>query len=395
MKSIKLSLIASLALSACTFASANSLHEALTNGKVSGEVAVTYETRNVDEKVGNYYQDTAYSVGSFALKYETGVWNNLSLTTKFRAYKTLFEEHDSLETWKGSGDASERFYENGDEKDIDAEEFFVKYQYDNFTLKAGRQFIVSDWFAKTHDAVKLDAVFGDTAVEAIWSKKIGRVYARDYRPMENINDSKGAYKLGITHKFNDNIKATVYDVYLPDNHYKLGGRLNLDYDKFSIRADYVQQKMDDDLNQDDTDFFHLKASTKIFGVNAAIGYAKVGDDKDPFIGYGAAGESLCPFEEGDAFYYRNAETYYASLSKSFGNLNATLIYGIFNDYKVDIKGRDSNNEYDANETTLWLGYKVSDNIKANVGYTYFNTDDVNGWVGSDMSQLNATLVYSF
>ncbi len=390
MKTIKLSLIATLTLGTCSFASADSFLEALQNGKVSGDVSITYETRDFDKKVGTYYQDTAYSVGSFALKYETGTWNNLSLTTKFRAYKTLFEDHKNSRTWKGKGDASERFYETGDEKDIDAEEFFVKYQYENITAKFGRQFIVSDWFAKTHDAIKIDAVFDNTSIEAIWSKKIGRVYAREYRPMENINESKGAYKLGISHKFNENIKATIYDVYLPDDHYKLGGRVDLNYKDFNFRADYVQQKMDKDLNKDDTDFLHLKASVNILGFNAAIGYAKVGDDDTHFIGYGAAGESLCPFEEGDAFYYRNAQTYYASLSKSFGNLDATLLYGIFNNYKTD-----SNEEFDAEETTLWLGYKISDNLKANVGYTYFNTDDVNGYVGSDMNQLNATLVYSF
>ncbi len=390
MKTIKLSLVTALSLGACTFANADSFIEALQKGKVSGEVAVTYETRNVDKKVGNYYQDTAYSVGSFALKYETGIWNNLSLTAKFRAYKTLFEEDDELRTWKGKGDASERFYETGDEKDIDAEEFFVKYQYGNIIAKFGRQFIVSDWFAKTHDAVKIDAVFNDTSIEAIWSKKIGRVYAREYRPMENINESRGVYKLGISHKFNENIKGTIYDVYLPDDHYKLGGRLDLNYSDFNFRADYVQQKMDDKLDSEDTDFLHLKASTNIFGVNVAIGYAKVGDDNTHFIGYGAAGESLCPFEEGDAFYYRNAQTYYASLNKSFGRLDATLLYGVFNDYKTD-----SEKEYDAEETTLWLGYKISKNLRANIGYTYFNTDDVNGYVGSDMNQLNATLVYSF
>lgn len=390
MKTIKLSLITALALGTCTFANADSFLEALQSGKVSGEVAVTYETRNVDKEVGNYYQDTAYSVGSFALKYETGVWNNLSLTTKFRAYKNIFEEDDNLNTWKGEGDASERFYETGDEKDIDAEEFFVTYQYENITAKLGRQFIVSDWFAKTHDAVKIDAVFDDTSIEAIWSKKIGRVYAREYRPMENINKSKGVYKVGISHKLNENIKGTIYDVYLPDDHYKLGGRLDLSYGGFDFRADYVKQKMDDKLDSEDTDFLHLKASTDIFGVSASIGYAKVGDDDTHFIGYGAAGESLCPFEEGDAFYYRNAETYYASLYKSFGKLDATLLYGVFNNYKTD-----SQEEYDAEETTLWLGYKVSKNFKANIGYTYFNTDDVNGYVGSDMNQLNATLVYSF
>ena len=77
MKILKLSMIAALTIGGCTIASADSLAQTLKDGKVSGEFTATYETRNFDKENGAYYQDTAYGVGSFALKYETGVWNNL------------------------------------------------------------------------------------------------------------------------------------------------------------------------------------------------------------------------------------------------------------------------------------------------------------------------------
>ena len=115
MRNLKLSLVASLAIGVCTISNAASLEEALTNGKVSAEFTATYETRDMDtelSKWNNYYNNTAYSVGSFALGYKTGVWNNLSLTAKFRAYTTLFEGGENETHYKGTGDAAERFWGN-------------------------------------------------------------------------------------------------------------------------------------------------------------------------------------------------------------------------------------------------------------------------------------------
>lgn len=392
MKGIKLSLVAVLTAGFCTVSSADSLADAFKNGKTSGEVAVTYEMRKQDKELplwGNYYQDSSYAMGSFALKYETAVWNNLSLTSKFRAYHALFEDDKDSSTWKGTGDATERFWEkDGTNRVADVEELFVTYKNGNVTAKLGRQFIASDWFGKTHDGVKIDAKFGDTSLEAIWSKRIGRIYARDYRPMTDINENKGAYKVGITHKFNDTITATAYDVILPDDHQKIGAKVKLNLPAgVGLQAHYVAKKMDDS-SAEDSSFMDFKVSKNILGVNTTLGYSKV--DKDAaFDGYAAAGEIQSPFEEGDMYYYRDARTIYASLSKSFGKLNATLLYGNF-DYKYDTE-----KSYKSNETTLWLGYPVAKNLKANLGFTVFKADKDDSTRSTDMNQLNATLVYSF
>ncbi|NCB82475.1 MAG: porin, partial [Bacilli bacterium] len=66
-----LSLVVSLVvLGAFSSVGADELSDALKNGKVSGDIALTYEGRNVDRQVGAYYADTAYSVGSLGLNYE-------------------------------------------------------------------------------------------------------------------------------------------------------------------------------------------------------------------------------------------------------------------------------------------------------------------------------------
>lgn len=389
MKTMRLSLVAAAALSLfSSTASASSLSEALTNGKVSGEFAVTYEQRDMDKDSGKYYRDSGYSVGSFALKYETGVWNNLSLTSKFRAYTTIFEDSKSAETSYGTGDATERFREkDGSTQTTDIEEFFVTYApTKDITVKAGRQFIASNWVNKTQDGVKIDAAFGDTSLEAIWSLRTGRIYSRDYRPMTKFNDSKGMYQVALTHKFNDMISASAYDAIYPDVRDIIGGKVNLSFDDTKIGVHYASSS-EDVSTVKDSNFLHVTAKTSIAGFSPYIGYAKVDDDAT-FPGYAAenSGETDVPFEEGDYFYSKGAETIYAGVSKSFGDVSATLLYG-YTEYL------DGNKKLDMDETTLWLGYPITKELKANLGYTLVNETDAAAH--GDYNQLNITLAYSF
>lgn len=143
MKRLNLGLSFVAALSIYSTANAQSLADALTNGKISGEVTATYAT--------------------------------------------IFEDDDNSNTGTGNGDASGRFYETGTNKNIDIEELFLSYEpNDNFSIKTGRQFISSYCINKTNDAIKIDANIENTSLEAIWTLRNGRVYARDYRTVSKV-----------------------------------------------------------------------------------------------------------------------------------------------------------------------------------------------------------------
>ncbi len=388
MKNMRLKLIASLAVSLYTVSNATYLEEALTNGKVNGEFTATYETRNFDKDNGSYYRNSGYSVGSFAIKYEIGVWNNLNLNSKFRAYRTIFEEDDKSTTSYGKGDASERFREkDGSNRSVDIEELFLAYKLNNFSIKAGRQSISSHWINKTQDALKIDASFRDTSFEAIWSLRHGRIYSRDYRPMTKFNQNRGVYQLALTHKFNENISVVAYDTIYPAIRDIIGGKVNLKYADTSFEVHYAENK-EDDNNIENSSFLHLIANTSILGFTLYTGYVKVDNDAS-FPGYAVenSGETNVPFEEGDYFYNKGAETLYLGISKSFGNLSATLLYGMTEYLNAN------NKKLDMDETTLWLGYPITKNLNANLGYTVINeTDEAQH---GDYAQLNFTLIYSF
>jgi hypothetical protein len=387
MKNFKLSLIAILAMGTCSIANADSLTQALQNGKVSGEFTATYENRNVDKELtkwSNYYNNTSYGVGSFALKYETGIWNNISLTSKVRAYATLFEGGKDETHYQGKGDASERFYEkNGSSQTADIEELFLTYGLENVTVKAGRQFIATDWINKTQDALRVNANFSNTSLEAIWSKRHGRVYSRDYRPVSEMNDDEGVYKIALTQKFTENISATAYDFIAPDVRDIIGGKVNLKYGDTSIRAHYAVNKDDNDSTKDSS-IIDLMLSTKIGGFSPYAGYVQI--DKDAAFTH-MAGETIIPFEEGDQMYLKNAKTYYVGVSKSFGKLSSTLLYGATS-YDKGTKN------YTQKEATVWLGYPITKDLKSNLGYTIVRNDkaDTNE---TDLDQVNVTLTYSF
>ena len=390
MKINSLSLVAFATLSMSTVLSANTLSEALTNGKVSGEVAATYEKRSFNKDNGSYYRDSEYSVGSFALKYETGVWNNMSLTSKFRIYGTIFEDNSSAETGTGTGDASGRFYEkNGSNKTVDIEELFITYALENVSVKAGRQAISTDWINKTHDAVKVDASFGDTSIEAIWSLRDGRVYSRDYRPVEKINDKDGVYKLALTQKFNENISATAYGLVMPDMKDIYGAKTNLTFGDTSLRLHYAISE-EDAVSRDDSNIIDLMINTSIEGFTPYIGYVKI-DSDTAFPGYSNSdssdsGETIVPFEEGDYVYSKDAQTIYLGIGKSFGDLSTSLLYGTT---KYDAGAQMQR----VHETSLWLGYPVIKDLQASLGYTIVDEDKDS--TVSDYDQVNFTLAYSF
>lgn len=217
MKTLKISLVTAFALS--TFSinlSANTLEEALKNGKINGDVSITYESRKQDKEISAYYSDTAYSVGSIGLNYKSAQFYNFSVNIGLRGYKTLFEDDKNFRTAHGKGDASERFYKDGKNKSVDFETAYLAYDLENLHIKAGRQFISTEWINKTQDAISLYYDLKDTNIEAIWTNRHGRVYARDYRPMTEVNKGNaGLYKLAVTYNFIDSLSFKAYGLTAP------------------------------------------------------------------------------------------------------------------------------------------------------------------------------------
>lgn len=384
MKKISLSLVVMATISLSSVLSANTLGEALSNGKVSGDLSATYEGRDLKKNLNAYYHDTQYSVGSIGLNYKTADFYNFGATVGFRAYKTLFEGDSHKETTTGFGDASERFYETGKNRNADLENAYISYDLENLHIKAGRQALSTEWIDKTQDAVSLFTKLNDTDVEMIWTNKQGRVSSRDYRPMTQVNpENGGLYKLGITQNFTDNISAKAYGLTAPSLKDIYGGKLNFknrvnDID-FGAMAHYAQTN-EDVNNVENSNITELTTFATISGFKTTLGYIQV--DKDAEFKY-IAGETINPFEEGDQVYLKDARTTYLMLSKKIVDIKLTALYGI-----------TKYEEFKKSEFNLWATYELVKNLDLNIGYAFTNEDNSDANT-TNLQQLNTTIAYMF
>lgn len=387
----RLSLLVSVVvLGASTTVSANDLAEAFKAGTVSGDVSITYESRNQKDVLttggwqDTYYADTAYSVGSVGLNYDTGKFHNFSASIGFRAYSTLWEQDENFKTLHGTGDASERFYQDEDYRSMVANAYLA-YDTDTVHVKAGRQILSTEWLTKYHDAATVYYTPVENAeIEMIWSKRRGRAYARDLRPMVKINDDKGIYKLGVSYKFNDMFKSKVYALSAPDAYDIYGAKVNVDSSAndvtFGGLAHYMQTK--EDVLVEDGDMIELTGYVGFAGYKATLGYVKT-DEKGGWGSAANAGDTVVPFEEGDQMYVADAQTTYLMVSKSVAGVSLTGLYGI-TEY----------GQFEKSEFDLWAGYGFTKDLSLNVGFTMTDEDEKDATT-TDMTQLNATLAYKF
>lgn len=384
MKKISLSLVTIASISFMSTLSADTLSEALTNGNIQGDVSVTYETRHQDKQISTYYQNTAYSMGSVAFGYKTDSFYNFGLNVKARAYKALYQEDSNKPTWKGTGDASERFYETRHNRSIDLETAYLSYDIDNLKAKIGRQFLSTEWIDRTNDAISLFSSFDNTDVEFIWTSKQGRVSNRDYRPLEQVNPSNGGlYKLGVTQNFTDDISAKAYALTAPSLKDIYGGKLELGNSisniDFGAMAHYATTNEDVE-NVKNSNVLELTTFASVSGFKGTVGFIKI--DKNAEFKY-IAGETINPFEEGDQVYLKDAKTTYLMLSKDIANINFTALYGI-----------TKYQEFKKSEFDLWAGYELVKDLNLNLGYTVTKEDkkDPNS---TNLQQFNATIAYVF
>ena len=381
----RLSLVVLMVLSGVVSAlNADELSESLKNGKISGDVTVTYESRNVDRQVGAYYADTAYSVGSIGLNYETAKFYNFSANVGMRAYQALWQDDSQFITSHGKGDASERFYEDGSNKHMELANAYLAYTTKNILVKAGRQELSTEWLTKYHDAVTaMITPFDKAQIEMIYSSKRYRVDPREFFSATDINGNDGIYKLGLSYNITDAIKAKAYTLIAPDNYDIYGGKVNLDSKINDIGFGGLVHYMETRENiAADGKMVELVGYASYAGYKATIGYVKTGEEN----GWGSAanyGDTVVPFEEGDHMYVKDARTTYLMLSKTIADISLTGLYG------VTKHGQFSKDEFD-----IWASYKFSKNLSGSLGLAITN-EDKNVASVPDLTQLNATLAYKF
>jgi len=380
MKKLKLSLIACSVITLFSTVNATSFNDALKNGKISGDIAIQYESRSQDKEISTYYSDTAYAMGSLGLNYDTATYNNLSAHVGFRTYTALFEDDKNFNTSHGNGDTTERYYDNRGLTGLS--KAYLQYNDNLIDAKIGRQVISTNWLTMLHDAINVTIKPSETLdINAIYTKKRGRTRAKDFRPMTSLNKDDGIYSLSLNYKATETIKLTPYFLNAPDAYDIYGAKVAYDSKSFGFLT-HAMQTNEDALNVKDGEMLEIKAYAKFSGYTTTLGFVKTGKEN----GWGSAanaGEIVVPFEEGDQMYAKDSRTTYLQVSKTISDVSLTALYGI-----------TKYQQYENNEFNIWAGYQLNKNLGLSFGYALVNEDNKDT-TRTDLEQINTRLTYKF
>jgi len=330
---ISLSLIAALAV--FNTANANTLSEAFSNGKVSGEIkSQFYQKESNDSKTVNIWTN------GLNLSYNTAEYNGLTAGVTFQAASV------------GSEDLNENPTAYNADQNVSGSvlsQVYVQYKLDNTTLKVGRQYLAtpliassgSRIFKESFEAATLtNTDIKDTSISLMYvSKYQGRTDGNEGAPsFEKLGD--GVFSIYATNKSVKNLNLVgqyVNAKNLVANNTKdvTLYYLNAEYDftAFKLGAQYYGSD-DNGAANNDGNAYALKASTKLGDLSLAASYSDV--SKDGGV---------------DAWHLGNGADYIYTWSWYEGSR-----------YSADMEA-----------TKLEAGYKFTDKLSANVMHISWKT----------------------
>ena len=363
MKKGYLSIIAMTAILA-TSLGASSLEDAIKNGKVTGDVSVFLESRDVTKGTPDtYYADTGWAVGSVALGYKTAPYYNFSAGIGFRAAAPLWEDDKHFKTYHGTGDSTERIWD-GDE--VLLSELYLEYNNGKTLVRVGRQEMITDWLGRYNDGVRItDKSFENLTLDFFWTQKQSRASAKEmWGATDRNKDEGGVYNLGATYKTPVGLELKVYGLYADEIFSGLGAKA-----KYTAKVKDVEwggmlhyAQSDEEDGREDGKMFEATLFAKMNGYTGTLGYVQTGK-KNGWGSFNIAGDQIVPFEEGDAMYEKDVKTFYGMLSTDIQKVNITALYGT-----TDFTSRATNKEGTQDEISIWASYPFTKSLSATLIY---------------------------
>jgi len=330
---LSLSLIAALAI--FNTANADSLEEAFSNGKVSGELkSQFYQKESNDSKTVNIWTN------GINLSYDTADYKGLSAGVTFQAASVATEDLDENPTaYNADQNVSGSVLSQA----------YIQYKLGNTTAKIGRQYLAtpliassgSRIFKESFEAATLtNTDIADTSISLMYVKKYqGRTDGNEGAPsFDRLGD--GVFSLYATNKSIKNLNLVgqyVNAKNLLDNNTKDVSiyYLNAEYDfsAFKLGAQYYGSD-DNGAANNDGNAYALKASTKLGDLSLAASYSDVSENGGV-----------------DAWHLGNGADYIYTWSWYEGSR-----------YSADMKS-----------TKLEAGYKFTDKLSANIMHINWKT----------------------
>lgn len=307
MKKLTMSLAVSAIVASGAFAT--SLEDAFAKGKVSGEIGGYLTSSNN----GGTTKDTAYSLGSVSLNYETASVNGFKASLGFMANTKIAEKDDDygVNTPKSIMNVAN-----------------VSYTSDAFTAIVGKQAIDLEWIADYHEAVVgVVSAIPNTTIILGHTERIN-TSANDGALEEfhvNPMTEKGANVLDVTYEIDKTTKVGAYYMDAPDVFSAVGAKVEAEVSGLGVVGKYATTS-EDGAGVKDGSIMALDLSYSVGEIALNGGYIKAGKDN----GAGsitALGDNINPLDSGNQVYTTDATTLYAGLSTSVAGFDLGALYG--------------------------------------------------------------------
>ena len=363
MKKIYISTIVAALLSTGALAQSNTIKEAFSNGKASGDVSVF--TENVSASGTN--KDSGFSVGSIGLNYETDSINGFKANLGFRT-NHMFSEKEEAD------------YDNSKPKSV-LSTANISYSTDKAEIIVGRQEIDLEWMGDFHEAVV--GVFNyvpDTTIIVGHSDKF--MAADADTSLEEMGDigTDGANVIDVKY---EGIANTIINPYFMDvkNLFSAYGlKANTTLSNIDLTAQYAVTS--EDTQSNDGSIAHVEIGTTLSDISVTAGY--ITTDKDAGIAsLNTIGENINPSEDlEDSVYGIDADTFYLGLSAdvsviSLGAQYTSVTHG-------------SNNDKDS-EILLTAGTTIADDLAIDLLFASVSFEDST----TDTDKVTVMATYSF
>ena len=376
-KNFALSLVATAILAAPSAFAADSLGSAITDGKLSADLNLRFESVEQDNAV----RDAEAITLRTRLNYTTGNFNGFSAAVEVENSVSLVDEYnDTL------GEGSD-YSVVADPDHTELDQAYIAYKNDKFSGKLGRQVITMDnhrfvghvgWRQdrQTFDALTLGYQLSEaTKVSYAYLTKRNRIFSD-----EKDVDAKD-HLLNISHKLGSG-KLTGYAYLLEEdkaggaeiNTYGLryAGSAKLGDNKVTYSAEFASQ--DNDTADKSANYFAVDAGTKVANLNVKVGYELLGSD-DGTYGFATPLATLHKFNGwADQFLGTPAEGLQDIYASVGGKLAGGTWKVVYHDFSAD----------DASDTVDDLGSEIDavytkafgKRFKVGVKYAAYNAGDI-------------------
>lgn len=277
--------LGALAISTPALAAEHTLHGALSNGQVSGDVRLRYEAVDQD----NALKDADALTIRTRLGYRTGSYQGVTGVLEFEDSRTVL----GLDDYNNTQGKNPDYSVIADPETTEVDQAYLQYSGYNVTARAGRQVIAYDnqrhvghvgWRQdrQTFDALSLAYTPTDTlTLNYAYLNQRNRIFAE----AQDLPAKDHLLNLGYQTGFG---KLTAYAYLLEvddgtDNALDtLGLRFAGTYDMAPVTllyaAEYAKQEATTGANEFDADYYKLKAGVGFNGITVALSYEVLGSD---------------------------------------------------------------------------------------------------------------------